>query len=147
MPHLRVALLATFLTCPTFAADLKTTDGMSLTGELVGVSETGVVLDTEDGRKNVPLRQMLLLDLGGEVAALDDAEYTVVELVSGTRLHCTDFSIKGTNVDLKLFSTRPGAERSMTVPLREVFFIARDAVKTTRQKGWGQLLKERAKIN
>ncbi|HEY8503251.1 MAG TPA: NPCBM/NEW2 domain-containing protein [Gemmataceae bacterium] len=136
----RLALLALLAAAaPAFPADLQTLTGKRISGEVAAIDAKGITLRTEGGEVVVPLKEALLLDLGGKPAPPKDA-YIDVELTDGSLLHCTAFAIKGKTAVLTLYAPEGAGERTVEVPFTSLFYVVRDAGTLRGRADWQKLL-------
>lgn len=121
MSFLRIPFAVLLLAATVSAAELRTLDGQTLSGDLVRISDKEIVLRTEGKEVATPIEQVLGLDLKqpGKVTA---ASYSAVELIDGSVLACSQFTPKAQTAHLTLVS---GQETK--VPLDTVAHVYKDA--------------------
>src|SRR4051812_33137353 len=137
MPATR-ALIA-FLACTTFAfgadtARLRTLTGNTVEGELVSLSEKEVVLKAKEGNVTTPVAEVLDLEFPG-VLGQPTPKYIDVELADGSVLHCTGYTLKGKEVELKL-----ALAQEVKIPLTAVSYFLNDAQEAKVREEWQALL-------
>lgn len=139
MPATRTFLTLLLSTSISFAADaakLKTLAGAVIEGELVSVSDKEIVFRVKDKSVSTPLADALDLDLAAGQSPSLDVKYTDVELTDGSLLHCSQFSLKGKQVLVKLVQ---GQE--LKLPLSAVSYVLNDANEPPVRKEWLALRK------
>ena len=105
--------------------------GTSVTGDLVDISNKAIVIKTATDQVVTPLEQAVDLKLADIRNPGQDSKYADVELTDGTLLHCTQFVIKGKEVELTLL-----ANLQVKVPLGAISFIQRDANEEKTRSEW-----------
>src|SRR5947208_838568 len=76
-------------------AKLRTLSGNSIEGELAGITEKHLQWRGKDGKTTeVPLAEVLDVELQSEAAAPGATAYIDVSLTDGSLLHCSDFALK-----------------------------------------------------
>ena len=132
MPVCRTVLaLLLCISCCRGAAELRTLAGTSVTGDLVGISNKDITIKTAAAQVVTPLEQVVDLKLGDIHNPSQESKYTDVELTDGTLLHCTQFVIKGKEVELTLLG-----DQQVKVPLATISFIQKDANDEKTRSEW-----------
>lgn len=134
---LSVAAIAC-LVSDTAADELKTLSGKSHTGTVTALNETGVDIKTAEGTQNVPLKEVLALDL----RPIKDptGKFTEIRLLDDSVLRAGKVAYPGKNVDITLLS---GA--SVQVPLSAIVSIVQDPLSPQLRDKWDKVFKERVK--
>jgi hypothetical protein len=123
MPFLRACIVFLLGAAVGMGAEVRTLAGMTLTGDIVKLSEKEVVVKTAEGEVATPITQVLTIDLGPANNLLPaNAKYRDVELMDGTVLHCGDVQFKGKEVKL---TTVAGQE--VKAPLAALRYYIGDA--------------------
>ena len=140
MPVLRS--LSAVLVCASLlpAAEpvkLRTLTGQTIEGDLVAVNDKEVVVRGKDGPVTTPLAQVLDLDLQAN-AMPAEARYSDVELTDGSLLHCTQFVLRGKQVELKL-----AGSAEVKLPLAAVSYLLHDAQDAKVREEWHASLGKR----
>jgi hypothetical protein len=135
MPINRIFLAFLFFVSASSAAEVHTVSGKVLTGDLLSLTDKQVILGGTNGRTITPLSEVLLVDIQRE-SALPSGKYSDVELTDGTLLHCSRFTLKGKEVELKLASS----EQVIKLPLGTVSYVLNNAEDATTRQDWGKIL-------
>jgi hypothetical protein len=148
----RAILLATFaLGCVLWgevsADDLTTSAGKTLKGKLVSVDAEGVTFSTSEAQVKIPLRDLILIDLGNPVASIPkDTKFNEMELTDGTTLRIAKYAVKGKKFETQLLPGPEGQELpSFELPLTAVFSVMRGAEDPKTRESWKKLLASRGK--
>src|SRR5206468_2919662 len=90
-------LLALFLfAAVSVAADLRTLDGKTISGDVMQLTDKEIVLRSAGKEVVTPIEQVLVLELGAAAPAkLTGVKFLDVELTDGSLLHCSQVSFKG----------------------------------------------------
>jgi hypothetical protein len=122
-------LLALVALAPTAAAaELATLDGKKLTGEIVAISGNELTFKSPAGEEKFLVTTIHSVTMGPAPRAMETSQkHTTVELIDGSLFRCSDITIKGDQVELKLLSpgaTGPAAAspRTVTVPMRPALY-------------------------
>jgi hypothetical protein len=139
MPLCRTLLA--FLACASvgLGADLRTLKGEVRKGEVKSITEKEVVLTADGKDVTIPVEEVLQIDYAplGKLPAGD--KWADVELTDGTLLHCSAFTIKGKQLEMKLLA---GPE--VKLPLAAVANVLNDAQVEKYRKEWtARLTKKR----
>ncbi len=127
------------------AADLQTLQGKKVSGELLRVAEGKIIVKTDDqGEVATPIRDTLMVRLAGKPIDLTKATYTEVELLDGTRLHCTAYRLKGKRLEVDLYQPQQAKPLSLQIPINQVLTILRQAGTARSGADWKQLLERRS---
>lgn len=137
-PSACLALIAIASSLP--AADLTTLKGKKLSGDLVSIDDKAVVIKSGGGEVSTPLPEILQLILQTPSAAKMPEKYVDIELIDGTLLHCSKFTLKGKQVELTVLP-----DWKLTVPMRSLFYILTDAQDPAKRKEWDTITSERTK--
>jgi hypothetical protein len=130
-----LALLAFSPTrAPADAVKLRTLAGKTVEGELVNLSSKEVVVRSGEGPVAMPLAEVLDLEVQPSGAA-PAAAYADVELTDGSRLHCAQFTLKGSHVEMKLVG---GTE--VRAPLAAVSYVLQNAQDAKTREEWQGVL-------
>lgn len=117
------ALVVLFLVSASAAAEpvkLRTLAGKTVEGELTGLSAREVVIKAADGAVVTPLTQAIDLEL--QPAGSPSGHYADLELTDGSLLHCAEYKLRATAIEVKLLA---GAEAK--IPLAAVSYLLNDA--------------------
>lgn len=144
MPYVRTLALAFAVATLAPAADLTTLSGKRLTGKPVSFDGAVLTLQTAAGPEAVPLKDLLVLDFGGKLAAPD--KYDRLELTDGSQLRLTGFKIKGKSIETA-FVPHPAnlAPPKATIPLAAAFHLLRGAETAKNVDDWKKLVDGRGK--
>lgn len=130
---LRASLLALLLcAAAASAAELKTLKGEVVTGEVVSVTAKEIVLDVAGDKKTFAVSLIAAVDYAKPAKLPADAKWTDVELVDGTILRCSTFTLKKTTVAVKLL----GSNVEVTMPLDAIANVLRNAQNPVLRTGW-----------
>jgi hypothetical protein len=137
------AVLAVVLGWAILAADeLRTLDGKSVKGELVDLTDTSIVLKTDEGEVSRPLAEVLALDLReGKPAALE-TKHVALRLLDDTTLLCKHVEFKGKDVQAHLFSGL-----TLKLPLNVVVSMRHDAGDKAFDKRWAEIASGRLRTD
>src|SRR5438132_9701227 len=105
------------------AAELHTLANKHLTGDLVSVSDKEIVLRIATSEVKTPVGEVLQIDLQRDAPLASGTKYADIELIDGSLLHCTKFTIKGKDIEVAL----AGSDLKAKVPLAAVSYILNDA--------------------
>jgi len=134
MKHCFAALLAVSLPAALLADELRTLDGKSVKGELVDLTDTNIVLKTDEGEVSRPLSQVLALDLKEGKPSIPDAKHIALRLLDDTTLLAKHVEFKGKEVHAHLFS---GV--TLKLPLTVVVSMLHDAGDKGFQRRWADI--------
>jgi hypothetical protein len=131
---MRTAFVLVFLTLAGAApaAELRTLTGKTISGELVGVSEIEVAIRGSGGTTKTPASEILQIEVQKDAALPSGTKFSDVELVDGTLLHATRFTLQGKEVELKL----AGREQTLKVPLALVASVLNNADDPAIRQEW-----------
>jgi hypothetical protein len=115
---------------------LRTLTGKSYEGDLVGISDKEIVFRGTDGPVNVPLKEVLDIDLATAAAPTD--KYIDIEVTDGSLLHCSHFLLKKNQVEAKLVG---GLE--IKIPLASISYILNEAQDAKIREEWQTALSKR----
>jgi hypothetical protein len=101
------------------------------------IDAKAVTFETASGSVSTPIADVAHVEFGNP-AADKDAKYTEVELTDGTVFRCSQVKAKGESMELTVL---PG--RAVTVPVKAVYTMLRDAQDATNKQQWLNFLKER----
>lgn len=138
------------LTCvnSTPAAEVTLIAGNKLSGTVVSVDPQKLVIRTKDGvNANVAVQQIAVVGLGHPPFTLTPTVVREqVELVDGSVLVGTQFSIAGKVVTLKPLGEKSDqALRKLELPLNTLLSVMRGAEDADRRLAWKQLVSGRGK--
>jgi hypothetical protein len=139
---IRPALVGMLLCASTACAgvELKPLSGEPITGELISLNDKEVVLRVDDKAVSTPIKQTLQIDIGSPPKDPGkDAKYTDVVLVDGTLLHCSEFSIKGSEVNVKLL-----AGQEIKFPLDSLKSLLKEAHDPEFRADWDRFVSKKA---
>jgi hypothetical protein len=142
MPFLRILLALLCCSAVVHAADtakLRTLTGKSYEGELTSLSDGEIVFQAKDERVTVPVRDVLDIELPASATA-QESRFDDVELNDGSLLHCTQFTLKGNQVEAKLVG---GLE--LKIPLAAVSYLLKEAHDAKIREQWQTILGKRGK--
>src|SRR5437016_2979179 len=122
-------------------ADVQTLSGKKLTGEIVGLDKSAVVLKTPAGEIRHPLADVLLIDTPQPEAPAKGGWFDV-ELTDGSVLHCPQVQLKGKAAELTVLP-----DLQLTVPLSAVFSVLRDAHDPAVRTEWLKFLPTRGQYD
>ncbi|MBN2292544.1 MAG: NPCBM/NEW2 domain-containing protein [Pirellulales bacterium] len=125
-----VALVLTLATVDGPAVSLQTLDGAKVAGKLVDLSRDGVTLETASGRKKLPLGELLELTPNNtppkSVTAdtLQNPANVCLELIDGSKLIGSEFTVKGSIARLKMIDTATTStahpQSTIDIPTRQI---------------------------
>jgi hypothetical protein len=136
MPVLRTLLA--LLACASLAwadPELRTLDGKTIKGTVVGITATEIVQQGEGGQVKTPLAQVLALDLHPVSKTPPDTPHTLLRLLDDSLLRCGQVTFKGNQVELTLLSGQ-----TAKVPLSAVSWILREAQDQALRAKWDTIL-------
>lgn len=137
MPTLRTIAVVLVCSSAAFGAELKTLSGKTLKGDPVAFTDKLIVFQAGADRVEVPLDDVLLLDLQAPQPLPANTRYTLVELTDGSRLQCSQFTLKKQNVELTLATDTPaGKGPVVTAPLALVSYVLHDAHDKVLRAEW-----------
>lgn len=140
MPIFRT-LLALGLCASISLADpvkLRTLNDQTLQGELVRLTSKEIVLQVDGKPVATPVTQVVDLEVQPANTQVGAATYTDVELTDGSLLHCSQYTLKGKNIELKLT-----AGQDLSLPLSTVSYVLNDAQSAKVRDEWQDLLASR----
>jgi hypothetical protein len=140
MQPLRILVALLVCASSALAADavkLRTLANKTVEGQLLQLTAKGAVVKTTSGEQTVPLAQILDIDFGVTADPLSD-KYTDVQLTDGSLLHCSVFTIRGNQIELKLL-----AGQDLKMPLAAVSYILADANDAKIRSAWQDALSKR----
>lgn len=117
------------------SAVLQTLKGESLKGDLTALTEKQIVIKQNGKSVATPVEQVLKLDFPTVAPLKPEGKYADVELTDGSRFHCTEWSIKGKQIDVKTM-----AGPKMQLPLAAVSNILIEAQDEKNRKDWSERL-------
>jgi hypothetical protein len=151
LPRIFAALL--LLAPAAAAADLSTLDGKKLTGDVVGITGTELTFKTQAGEEKFLVTTLSAVTLGPAPKAFETGKpHTTVELTDGSFFRCSDVTINGEAIELKLLSSGTGPEaknpRTITVPLRPALYaVNREAGNLKLEQDFRGLLRTRSRFD
>jgi len=116
---------------------LKNLKQETITGDLVGVTDKEIVLNTATGKVTTPLDQVLLLTFGQQPGAMPNVPWVDVELTDGTELHCAKFSVVKSEVSVTLL-----AGQTVKFPLSALSSMLANAHLEKNRKEWADILEK-----
>jgi hypothetical protein len=136
MPVLRI-LIAFFISGSfILAADLNTLAGKKLSGELLTIDDKNIVINTATGPVSTPMTEVLHLDLNA-AAPLTGLKFIDVELIDGSLLHCSQFAVKGKDVEVTMLPSL-----SVKMPLAIVSYVLNEAHEPKIRQEWKEFLEK-----
>jgi hypothetical protein len=139
VPVCRTFLALLLCASAGWGADLRTLKDEVVKGDLVSITDKEIVLDQGGKKVATPVDQVLKLEFAPAGRLPPDTKFADVELTDGTLLHCSEYGIKGKDVEVKLL-----AGQTVKVPLAAVGNILNDAQVEKYRKEWtGRLAKHR----
>jgi hypothetical protein len=133
--------LALLLTCSSLLADeLRTLGGKTVTGSITAISDKAIILKTETGLVDLPLSQVLDVDLRGVKGIPLGTKYTDVRLLDDSILHCQSVDFKGNDAELTLTS-----EATARVPINFLVWMVQEAQNPSLRKKFDDLLGQKSK--
>lgn len=137
MACLRIVLVTLACAALASAAELKTLSGKALKGDPVALTAKAVVLQAGAERVEVPLEDVLQLDLQPPQPLPANTRYTLVELTDGSQLQCSQFTLKKQDVELTLATDNPtGKGPVVKLPLAAVSAVLHDAHDKALRAEW-----------
>src|SRR4051812_9004512 len=118
--HALIALI--FFASVGTGAELRLLNGKTLAGDLISINAKEIVIKTSGGEVPTPLAQVLQLDLEPVATPKKELKYTDVELIDGSLLHCSQFTLKSKQAELTLL---PG--QVVKLPLDAIHYVLNDA--------------------
>jgi hypothetical protein len=113
------------------AAEVRLLNGTVQTGNLVAMNEREITLKTAAGPVTTALAGVLEVKLEAPLGVAKGVKYADVELIDGSLLHCTQFGLKGKEVELTLLSGQ-----KVKVGLDAVHYLLNDAQDEKNRKDW-----------
>ena len=135
MPLRRTLLALLLCASAGTAAELKTLKQETITGDLVGISDKEVVINSANGRVATPIDQVLTLTFGQQAAGMPGVPWADVELTDGTQLHCAKFTVVKKQATATLL-----AGQTVTFPLSGVSTMLANAHLEKNRKEWADIL-------
>jgi hypothetical protein len=132
MPILRAFLALLLGASIGWGAELQTLAGKTVSGDLVSITDKEVVFRSAAGQTAFPILEVLKIEVQPAAALPGDLKYTKVELTDGTVLHCTGFTLKGKEVELKLAIS----DQVHKIPLAAVAYVMYDAQDAATRQKW-----------
>jgi len=133
----RVFIAALIAAAPLNAAELRTLQGETISGDIASITAKEVTILRNGVRVATPLAQILHVDCNP--AGKASAEHFIdIELTDGTLLHCEKYTIKGRDVSAKLLT---GKEFSF--PLATVSNLITEAQVEKTRKEWSDRISDR----
>jgi hypothetical protein len=132
MPAIRILLALLICASVSLGGELQTLSGKVLTGEVVSLSEKEVVFKTATGQVTTPVNDILQIELQREGTLAAGLKYTDIELADGSVLHCTQFAIKGKDVEVTLAASNIKAK----VALGSIASFLNEANDAAVRKEW-----------
>jgi hypothetical protein len=128
------------LAAPSWADELKTLAGKTVTGTLSKISGSEIVLTTDAGPVSTPLAQALDLRLRDGKTYPEAPSYLEVQLLDDSLLRCTKVTYGAKEAQLELTS---GA--AVKVPISALISVLRDAHDAEIKKQWDRLLRTKTR--
>src|SRR5207249_4784094 len=119
------------------AVEVRTLTGQTIKGNLESLNDKELVIG---GNGPVAVAQIVDLVFSANQPQAND-KYIDVELSDGSLLHCSQFTLKNSKVELKLVQ---GAEIK-DLPLAAVSYVLNDAQDAKNREEWQKLLAKRGK--
>jgi hypothetical protein len=135
-------LLAVLLLAPTaVAAELVTLEGRKITGEIVAISGNDLTFKSTAGEEKFLVTTLAVVNMGPPPKFDTTKKHTTVELTDGSLFRCSELSIKGANIEVKLMTNPP---RTLSIPMRPcVFAVNREVGNPLLEQYFRKLLLER----
>jgi hypothetical protein len=132
---------------PVAAAELTTLDGKKLSGVLLAVDRERVTIRVGDAPVLVPSKNVMVIELGNAAAALpSDQRYHEIELVDGSILRVSNFSIKARRLECTPLVGPPGVPPPRyELTLDVVYSVMRNAGDAAWRATWKKMLTNRSK--
>jgi hypothetical protein len=137
MPVRRSLLALLLFASAGWAAELKNLKQETFTGDVVGISDKEVVLNTANGKVTTPIDQVLTLTFGQQAGALPNVPWVDVELTDGTQLHCAKFSVVKNEATVTLL-----AGQTVKFPLAGLSQMLANAHLEKNRKDWADILEK-----
>ena len=133
-PIPRLPGLLALLVCAAVspAAELHTLANKHLTGDLVSVSDKEIVLRVAASEVKTSVGEVLQIDLQRDAPLASGTKYADIELIDGSLLHCSKFTIKGRDIEVAL----AGSDLKAKVPLAAVSYVLNDAHEAAIRQEW-----------
>lgn len=137
IPAIAMLFLAASLSLAAEAgnAKLRTLSGKMVEGELLKITDKDVVVRAKEGEVSTPLLEILDIDLHPGALPPAGTKYVDVELTDGSQFHCSQFTLKNKELELRLVS---GQE--VKLPLSAVAYILSDAHDAEVRAEWQKLV-------
>jgi hypothetical protein len=113
--------------------EVRTLAGQTAKGPLESINDKQVVVS---GHGPIPIEQVVDLTFPDNAAAINDGKIIDAELVDGSLLHCSQLTLQGKNVELKLLS----GQEIKDLPLAAISYILNDAQEANARKNWQGLM-------
>lgn len=136
MPVLRIFIAFFFCVSIVPGAELNTLAGKKLSGELTSIDDKAIVINTGTGAVSTPMAEVLHLDLN-PAAPLTGLKFIDVELIDGSLLHCSQYVIKGKDVELTVLPSL-----TVKVPLAIVNYVLHEAHEPKIRQEWKEFLEK-----
>ena len=150
----RILLVVLALAPTAVAADLATLEGKKLTGEIVGISGNELIFKSPAGEEKFLVTTIASVTTGPAPKPFESGKkHTTVELTDGSLFRCSEVTIKGESVELKLLAPgtagpMPMTPRTITVPMRPaVYAINREAGDLKLDQDFRNLLRTRGRFD
>jgi hypothetical protein len=113
------------------AAEVRLLNGTVQTGDLVALNEREITVKTASGPVTTALADVLEVKLEAPLGVGKGVKYADVELIDGSLLHCSKFTLKGKEVELTLLSGQ-----KVKVGLDAVHYLLNEAQEEKNRKDW-----------
>ncbi|MDY3558358.1 NPCBM/NEW2 domain-containing protein [Gemmata sp. JC673] len=133
---------------PAGADDLTTAGGKKLTGKLVAVEADNITFAVGDSKAVIPVRDVVVIDLGNKVGPLpkDAGTFSEIELTDGSTFRVAKFALKEKAFTVDQFPAPAGVERpKLEIPVSAVFSAMKKADDQKVRDNWKKMLGTRGK--
>jgi len=130
------------------AADISPLAGKPIKGTVVALDAIHLTIKDADGKElKIPVKEMASVDLGGKPLNLAEKPFDEIELIDGSILRVApgSFKLKGNLGECQALAGTSGEGPTITLPLRSIYYIMRDAHKPGNKDDWKKLLANRGK--
>jgi hypothetical protein len=138
MPVIRTLFALLLCAAAGWAAELRTLAGKAITGEITGMSDKEIVLQSGTDKVTTPLQDVLGVDLQQAAPLPTGIKYAFVVLTDGSQLQCAQVKVRGKQIELTLAGP-DGTARSavvVTAPLAAVSHLLMEGQDPAVRQEW-----------
>jgi hypothetical protein len=143
MAHFRILLIFLGIAGLARGAELTLlTDPQKKTaGEVVAINADGLTFKTAAGEEKHELTKINVVEIAKEKGPGSGAKFQTVTLVDGSEFRCSDFKIKGKNVEITLL----GSNQVVVFPSNRLLYMIRDLSDPKLNQDFRGILSKRGK--